>query len=88
VVEETKIELPYIYYLGYEVILNSNGQKINLEVYETENGFLGVTIPTLEYGSLTVKYEGTIIMKVTAVLSILTLGILIWKIYKKEKDGF
>ena len=37
--ENTKLELPYIYYLGYEVSLeNANGKK-KLDVCESKNGF-------------------------------------------------
>lgn len=79
VTEETKIELPYIYYLGYEVTLNQNGEVIKLETYETNNGFVGVTIPALEEASLQVKYEGTIFMKVSAGISILGLILLLVK---------
>ena len=48
VLEETKLELPYIYYLGYEVTLEQNGEIRKLDTYETDKGFVGVTIPILE----------------------------------------
>lgn len=79
VLEETKLELPYIYYLGYEVTLKQNGEVKKLETYETDNGFVGVTIPALEEASLQVKYEGTIFMKVSAGISILGLILLLMK---------
>ena len=76
VLEETKLELPYIYYLGYEVTLEQNGRITKLDTYETENGFVGVTIPVLEEGIINVSYEGTTLMKISAVISILGLIIL------------
>lgn len=71
VLEETKIELPYIYYLGYDVTLEQNGKKVKLETYETDNGFLGITIPIMEEGNLEVCYSGTLFMKISSIVSIL-----------------
>ena len=67
--EETKIELPYIYYLGYEVILENNEEITKLKTYETEKGFVEVTIPILEEGILQVEYKGTLLMKITSIVS-------------------
>lgn len=86
VLEETKLELPYIYYLGYEVSLEQNGQVKKLKTYETENGFVGVTIPVLEEGTINVSYEGTFIMKVSSVISILGLILLAIIIIQKKND--
>lgn len=80
VTEETNIELPYIYYLGYEVTLEQNEKTTKLKTYETENGFIGVTIPIIEEGTIKVKYEGTTLMKISAIISILGLILLFIKI--------
>lgn len=80
VIEETKLELPYIYYLGYEVTLEQNEEKIKLKTYETENGFVGITIPKIQEGKLEVNYKGTNIMKISAIISILGLIIFVIKI--------
>lgn len=69
--EQTKLELPYIYYLGYEVTIEQSGNIEKLETYETENGFIGVSIPSLEEGSLKVHYEGTVLMKISSIISVL-----------------
>lgn len=88
VLEETKLELPYIYYLGYEVTLKQNGEVKKLETYETDKGFVGVTIPVLEEANLQVHYEGTMLMKVSSGISILGLILLIIKIIieKRKKN--
>lgn len=86
VLEDTKLELPYIYYLGYDVTLEVNNTKKKLETYETENGFIGVTVPVLENAKIVVKYEGTNIMKISAFVSIITLIICVgFSIRKKMK---
>lgn len=92
VAEGTKIELPYIYYLGYKVTLNANEEKINLKTYETEKGFIGVQLPEAQRGILQVSYEGTFVMKLSACVSVLGVIILIIKsryfnnIYNKNKQ--
>lgn len=69
--EETRLELPYIYYLGYQVTIEENGEETKLNTYETENGFVGVTIPKTENAILKIQYEGTVLMKISSVISLL-----------------
>lgn len=64
--EYTIFELPYIYYPGYRITLDS----IELENYETENGFLGFVLRKEESGKIEVKYTGTTIMKFSMFISI------------------
>ncbi len=64
--EELIIELPRIYYMGYE--LEVNGEEI--ELTESENGFLQATIQ--ESGTYTLTYEKTIVMKIANIISIIT----------------
>ena len=65
--EETKIELPFIYYLGYEADLNGK----RLEISESENGFIQITIPKGEEGKIHAKYVGTKIYYAAFVISII-----------------
>lgn len=72
------LELPYIYYLGYTVELETNGVIQNLETFESENGFVAISLPestldTDEEVHVTVEYTGTILMKITYILSILSI---------------
>lgn len=76
--ENAKIELPYIYYPGYEVRLDGIIQK----TYETENGFLGCTLEENESGKLEVEYTGTKIMffsKIISSISFIVFLIYVWK---------
>lgn len=75
--EETKIELPYIYYLGYNVTLEYNGEKMNLETFETDNGFVGVKVPILQEGHIEIKYTGTWLMNASNFISVIGVCILI-----------
>ena len=90
--ENLKIELPYIYYIGYNVKLNDEEVKIN----ETEKGFLEINIPEKKTGTIKVEYTGSSVMKVTKIISILATLIFIiycfrnrlkkWSFYSKIKN--
>lgn len=78
------IELPYIYYIGYEV----RYQDKIIDTYESENGFLCVNLEDAN-GTVEIKYTGTIIMKAAYIISITTLSIIIIYFivkHKKVKD--
>lgn len=81
--EETELELPYIYYPGYRVFADG----IELNVFETENGFLGIKIPSGESFTLEVEYETTESMKASSLISllgVLLLAIYIWKMEREK----
>lgn len=73
--DNTILELPYIYYPGYEVKLNN--EKINS--FESENGFIAISINKINKGILEVNYEETILMKRSKEISII--GIIIFILY-------
>lgn len=66
-IEKSYLELPYIYYLGYDIKLN--GQKI--EYQESEHGFISIIIEENEQGIINVKYTGTKLSKMSASISII-----------------
>lgn len=63
--EESILELPYIYYLGYNIKLNED----EIPYKESENGFISITIPKGENGKIQVKYTGTKLSKISIVVS-------------------
>lgn len=70
--EGTKIELPYIYYSGYEVVLKEDDKETKIKTKESENGFVEICIEEkIETGRIIVKYSGTTIMKISMMISIL-----------------
>ena len=77
--DDVVIELPYIYYLGYNVTLSKNEDRIKLETFETANGFVGVKLPQTQSGVLRVKYEGTSLMRVSRIVSIIGILVLVGK---------
>ena len=77
--EESILELPYIYYLGYSIEMNE--KEIKYE--ESTNGFISITIPKEEKGIVEVKYTGTKLSKISTILSII--GIIGFIFYVKIK---
>lgn len=84
----TVLELPYLYYPGYEVIMKTNESESKLEVFESEYGFVTIKIPKYtEHAEISVKYKGTMLEKLSFVISLITIVIFItYIIYSKRKD--
>ena len=75
----TIFELPFIYYPGYEVRLDG----IVTETFETENGFLGITMGAEDKSNISVQYKGTKVMKISAIVSAISTVAFIVFIKKK-----
>lgn len=74
------IELPYIYYPGYQVKIND--QKIS--TFETDHGLIGIEIESGTW-QITSFYRGTPIMIVSYLSFIIASGTLIWIIFKQNR---
>lgn len=83
--KDTTLELPYLYYLGYEVKINGN--KINY--FESNNGFIAIKIDEdLSQADVTVSYTGTTLEKVSYVISLLAfIGFIGYLIKEKRKQN-
>ncbi len=80
--QDSIIELPYIYYLGYNIKLNN--KYINYE--ESENGFISIKIPKNTNGKIEVKYTGTKLSKISLIISIIgIISFIVYIIYEKNK---
>lgn len=95
VTKGTELELPYLFYPGYTVILQYENQEIRLETTESEYGFLKIVIPeNIEEGKITVDYTATTLDKVAYIISpIAMIGFVIYVViyrrkYKKNKEDF
>ncbi len=90
--ENTIIELPYIYYLGYTVeFINSDEERQRIDTFESNNGFVAIEIVEGMEGRIEISYTGTTLMIISYVISFGTLfGLLIIviskKIWKKRKS--
>lgn len=84
IVEEAKIELPYIYYPGYSAILENNGQRQQLKTYESDKGFVQITVSNVEDARIIIEYTGTTLMKISKVISIIGFSIFVLIIVKQR----
>lgn len=76
----TIIEFPYIYYPGYIVTVDGEEK----ETFESENGFLAVSLPEITQSEISVNYVGTNLMLVSKIISGVTLiCIIIYWIFKR-----
>lgn len=72
--QETILEYPYFYYPGYK-ITGSDGTEF--EVKESSNGFVSITVPAGYQGTINSAFRGTMLTKVSLVISVLSAGGLI-----------
>ena len=72
------LELPRIYYLGYQInLIDGNGNKSQLNYWENEKGLIEVQV--IGEGTIEVNYSGTLLYQLSLVISITTLiGVLIY----------
>ena len=82
---DTVIELPYIYYLGYTAqFTDINGDMRELDLYESDNGFVAINLSEDMNGNITVLYNGTALMWIFYAVSFITfIGVITFEIYKK-----
>lgn len=84
--QNTKLELPYTFYLGYSAKLEKeDGTKEDLKIDESDNGFCMITIQDIDEGKITISYERTTWMKISYILTFFGFGIAIWLILKNKK---
>lgn len=82
--ENTKLEVPYIFYLGYDAKLEKeDGEKVHLKIEESDNGFCMVTVP--ENGTISISYTGTTLMKISYLLSAIGIVGIIWSKFSSHQ---
>lgn len=83
--DKVKIELPYIYYLGYTAkITDNDNNTANIEIKESDNGFCMIEVSNLENGIISIKYEGTNLMKISYGLTIIGIIAIVYVIMKNK----
>ena len=85
--KDTILEFPFIAYPGYEVIIKTNNSEQKLDAVASENGYLSVKLPEdVEQGEMHIEYKGSIITKVSYIVSAISVIIfIIYIIYQKRK---
>ena len=83
--KQVTVEIPRLYYLWYDInLLDKNNNKINLDFYENEVGFIEFIIP--KSGVVTVEYKKTFISTIANIISIISLLSLIIYLYILNKN--
>ena len=79
ITENNLIELPFIFYPGYDIRNNGN----TIDYYETDNGFIGITAK--ENGEIEVKYKGTKLEHISYVITLIGVILLLVEIVIEKK---
>lgn len=83
--KQVTVEIPRLYYLWYDInLLDENKNKINLEFYENEVGFIEFIIP--KSGVVTVEYKKTFISTIATIISFVSIFILGLYLYILNKN--
>lgn len=82
----TVLELPYIYYLGYNVEIENNNEKEIIQNFESDKGFVAIRFDKeLENCNIRVEYVGTKVQDISYIISIAGAALLfIVYIYNKN----
>lgn len=83
--QTTTIELPRLYYLGYQIqAIYSDGSTEILPYSESKNGLIEFTVQ--QDCNIIIKYAGTKLQQATSVLALITIvGLTTWAVYPKLK---
>lgn len=86
--KDTILEFPYFYYIGYEVIVETNDNVYKIIPTESKNGYLSCLIENdIDNAIVTVKYVGTVITKISYIVSLIGLILfIVYIIYEKKKE--
>ena len=87
VTKDTELELPFLYYPGYKVILKYDDKEIELETVESKYGFVKVIIPEdIKEGRIIVDYTATILDKIAYIISLVALiGFIVYIVFYRKK---
>lgn len=81
-----KFELPYIFYVGYNAKLTDEHNNIkDIKITESEKGFCMIEISNVEKGKIKIEYTGSMLMKISYVLTLIGIASLIIYYYKLKK---
>lgn len=65
-----ELELPFLFYPGYRIILEENGEQTELEYTESENGFIQITLEKdIQNGKIITDYTATTLEKAAYIIS-------------------
>ena len=84
--DNTYIELPLIYYLGYKATIDINGQKVNLPVEKGTNNIIKIPLEGYTNGTISVYYGGTVLEYISLLITIIALILLFIYMISRRKQ--
>ena len=78
--KDAVLELPFLFYPGYRIILENDGKQIEIEYRESENGFIQISLPdNVQNGKIVTDYTATTLEKTAYAIS--GVGLILFCIY-------
>ena len=78
--KDTVLELPFLFYPGYRIMLENDGKPIEIEYTESENGFIQISLPeNVQNGKIITDYTATALEK--AAYAVSGIGLILFCIY-------
>ncbi len=84
--DDTFLEIPVLYYIGYEVKLMSGEHTWILPMVESTNGLVQVSLPNVESGTVTIRYVGTWVQDTSRIVSFITWFGFMITVWLKRKE--
>ena len=83
---DTFLEIPVLYYIGYEVLLKTDDEIQSLTPYESLNGLVQVDLPQISEGMVTIRYVGTWVQDYSRIFSTTLWILFIAYLWIKRKE--
>lgn len=84
--KNTELELPYLFYLGYNATIEYEGTIQKLEITQSNNGLLKITMPKINKGTIKIEYKGTTLTKIGYLISLITILTLVIERFIKRNE--
>lgn len=81
----SQIELPSLFYVGWNAKIINGSENIKINTFETENGFVGLEIPDQFKGTINVQFSGTKYTKIAYLISLISILLFIIYIWKSKR---
>ena len=80
---KNKVELPLIYYVGYDIKIN--GEKVSYS--KSDDGFIQIELPNEQNIEIQASYKGTVFSKIANIISLISfIGVIVLIIKNKRND--
>ena len=77
-----ELEIPRLYYLGYNIKLITENKTKQLDYTHGENGFITFKVP--DNGIIIVEYTGTTLYKISRIIRLITISLLGVNVFKRK----